>query len=864
MSQAKFACTSTSAAWLAQSAVAVLYFLFGNFIHSHFTSNGIVSILWPGSGLALAVLLIGGRGYLIGLLAGSLLFNWYANSSPWAIIGITLANMLEAWFAYSLVMREPGMVRLATLRDYLHLIGLGGALAGLVGSALGVMSLLLAGYIAPAELPANFLHWWMGDTLGVVLLTPFLLVWLMNDFSRSNVRLLVRGAGLFLLTFVAGQIIFLDWFREYLTDTPKGYWMFLFIAWSAMRLGRRGTMLMVLMVAVQALVGAYREIGFFRHDIALAQLGNYWAYMLILSVIGMALATYVNDIRYALSSLKLKDSALDAAANAIAITDRKGRIEWANRAFSQLSGYALEEVVGHRHKELVKSGRQDALFYQGLWQTVLSGKVWRGELVNRRKDGILYDEEMTITPLTDPHGEIAHFVCVKQDITERKIAEQKIRNLAFFDPLTSLPNRRLLMDRLIKAQANSARSGRFGALMFIDLDNFKNLNDTLGHDVGDLLLQQVAQRLTDCVREGDTVARLGGDEFLVMLENLDTLEVHAAGQTEAIGGKILAALNLPYQLNTHLYLNSPSIGIILFRDEHKRIDDLMKQVDIAMYQAKNSGRNALRFFDPGMQEAIAARAEMESEMRHALGSQEFQLYYQIQVDAKQRAIGAECLLRWVHPTRGMVSPTQFIPLAEDTGLIQPIGLWVLETACQQLAQWQAELVARNLILSVNVSASQFRQRDFAAQVRGVVRRSGIDPAKLKLELTESMLLKDIESIISTMTELKRLGVQFSLDDFGTGYSSLQYLKRLPLDQLKIDQSFVRDIATDSNDKAIVETIIAMAHSMNLDVIAEGVETEAQQRWLLDQGCYHQQGYLFGRPVPISQFETELLFHGMSN
>ena len=439
----------------------------------------------------------------------------------------------------------------------------------------------------------------------------------------------------------------------------------------------------------------------------------------------------------------------------------------------------------------------------------------------------------------------------------RKAAENEIQSLAFYDPLTHLPNRRLLLDRLRQALASSARSGREGALLFIDLDNFKTLNDTLGHDIGDLLLQQVAERLTSCVREGDTVARLGGDEFVVMLEDLSEHDLEAAAQAEVIGEKILATLNQFYHLGTHEHHSTPSIGITLFNDHERDIEELLKQADIAMYQAKKSGRNAMRFFDPQMQETINARAALENELRIALENRQFQLYYQVQVDSSHRPMGAEALIRWIHPERGLIPPAQFIPLAEETGLILPIGQWVLETACAQIKAWQQDEITRSLVLAVNVSAKQFRQIDFVAQVQAVVYRYAINPKLLKLELTESLLLEDIEDTIASMIELKEIGVQFSLDDFGTGYSSLQYLKRLPLDQLKIDQSFIRDLASDSSDRAIVRTIIAMARGLNLDVIAEGVEMEDQRYSLLGKGCTHYQGYLFSKPVPIEKFDALL-------
>lgn len=467
---------------------------------------------------------------------------------------------------------------------------------------------------------------------------------------------------------------------------------------------------------------------------------------------------------------------------------------------------------------------------------------------------------MTCAASRNASGKIIGGIAIVQDITASKLAADEIKNLAFYDALTGLPNRRLLMDRLKQALTSSTRSERAGALLFIDLDNFKTLNDTLGHDIGDMLLQQVSQRLTGCVRENDTVARLGGDEFVVMLEDLNEQTLLAAEQTEAVGEKILAALNQPFLIAEHVCRSTPSLGATLFTDHKLGMEELLKQADIAMYQAKKSGRNTLRFFDPQMQITINSRAALESELRNALVNDEFHLYYQIQVDDLHRPLGAETLIRWIHPERGMVSPAQFIPLAEETGLILPIGLWVLDTACAQLKSWQDKAQFQNLVLSVNVSAKQFLQSDFADLVRSTIQRHAINPCKLKLELTESLLLENTQAIIATMTVLKESGVQFSLDDFGTGYSSLQYLKKLPLDQLKIDQSFVRDIVTDLSDRAIVSTIIAMAQTLSFDVIAEGVETEKQRLLLLEKGCQHFQGYLFGKPVPIDQFESTLAQH----
>jgi diguanylate cyclase (GGDEF)-like protein len=457
-------------------------------------------------------------------------------------------------------------------------------------------------------------------------------------------------------------------------------------------------------------------------------------------------------------------------------------------------------------------------------------------------------------PLFGPDGEFRGYRGTGQDVTARKIAEDEIERLAFYDPLTQLPNRRLLLDRLQHALASSARSGRNGALLFIDLDNFKTLNDTLGHDKGDLLLQQVAQRLATCVREGDTVARLGGDEFVVMLEGLSEHSEEAATQAEIVGEKIVATLNQPYLLAGYEHRSTPSIGVTLFGGHQNAIDELLKQADLAMYQSKAAGRNTLRFFDPKMQTMVTDRAALEADLREAVRQRQFVLYYQPQVVRYGRLTGAEVLVRWQHPRRGIVSPAEFIPLAEETGLILPLGNWVLETACAQLAKWAVQPNMAHLSLAVNISANQLQHADFVAQVLAVLGSTGANPQRLKLELTESLLLSNLENSIAKMTALKAKGVGFSLDDFGTGYSSLSHLKRLPLDQLKIDQGFVRDILIDTNDAAIAKMVVALAESMGLTVIAEGVESEAQRDYLAHQGCHTYQGFLFSRPVPLDEFE----------
>ncbi|MGA7595279.1 MAG: PAS domain S-box protein [Gallionella sp.] len=541
---------------------------------------------------------------------------------------------------------------------------------------------------------------------------------------------------------------------------------------------------------------------------------------------------------------------------AIMITTPDASILRVNLAFTQITGYSKEDVIG-RNPSMLQSGRHDAAFYKSMWSSLLETGMWSGEVWDKRKDGNIYPKTMTITAVYDNNHILTHYVAVFRDISSHKKSEQEIHQLAFYDPLTSLPNRRLLMDRLQQGLAVSARNNRYGALLFLDLDHFKTINDTRGHATGDMLLVEAARRLQGCVREGDSVARLGGDEFVVLLEGLSGDANETANQTEIVAEKIMHELDKHYVLDDFECQLTASIGISLFIGHRESADSLLQHADVAMYQAKSAGRNAIRFFDPQMQAVLDARAAMESDMRHALSKRQFSLHFQVQVDSLQRALGAEVLLRWDHPKYGLISPAKFIPLAEESGLIVPIGLWVLQTACAQLNAWQNHALTRDLTLAVNVSARQFRQPDFVVQVQRVLQQSGARPSRLKLELTESVVLENVEDTIGKMRELKLLGVSFSMDDFGTGYSSLQYLKRLPLDQIKIDQSFVRDIATDPNDAAIVQTIIAMSEVLGLNVIAEGVETEAQREFLDLRGCHAFQGYLFGRPTPLQEFEAQL-------
>lgn len=542
------------------------------------------------------------------------------------------------------------------------------------------------------------------------------------------------------------------------------------------------------------------------------------------------------------------------------ITDAELNILRCNQAFSRITGYSAEEIIG-RQPNLLQSGRHDKHFYAAMWQALNQHGAWQGEIWNKRKNGEIYPQLLSIGAVSNEQGQTTHYVASLSDITARKATEEQMRTLAFYDSLTKLPNRRLFLERLEHALRTAQRHQTRGALLVIDLDNFKTLNDTEGHAAGDRLLELVATRLIGCVPHKDAVARLGGDEFVVLLDDLGSHEIEAARQAELVGRDILAALTKPYLLAQSEYRGSASIGIALFGiGDTLESEEPLRNADLAMSQAKAAGSNTLCFFDPRMQAQVRERSEIDAGLRIALEQQQFVLHYQPQVDGAGHVTGAEALVRWAHPEHGMISPARFIPVAEENGLILPLGHWVLETACRQLARWADDPHTAQLSLAVNVSANQLSQPDFVAQVRQILQRTGAPAQRLKLELTESALVDEIESTIGKMNELKRLGVCFSLDDFGTGYSSLTYLSRLPLDQLKIDQSFVHSILLDPNSGEIAQMIILLAERMGLSVLAEGVETQAQRDALQERGCHNFQGYLFGRPMAIEEFERELLQH----
>ncbi len=576
-----------------------------------------------------------------------------------------------------------------------------------------------------------------------------------------------------------------------------------------------------------------------------------------------AITTMVNTMEFTTEveeALRISEVVFETN-EAIMITDAHANIIRVNQAFLDTTGYNSIEVIG-RNPRMMNSGRHDKAFYIEMWQQLLHTGLWSGEILDKRKNGEIYPKLAKITAVKNEQQQTTHYVAVFSDLSERKRSEEEIRHLAFYDALTNLPNRHLFLDRFRAALSNASRLNNFGAILFIDLDRFKIINDTLGHDYGDLVLIEVAARLKSCVREMDTVARLGDDEFVVMIENVSENEDDTSRKVGLVAEKIRALLASPYHFNGNRYLSSTSIGVSLYGGNEKSVDVLLQHADMAMYQAKSAGRNSIRFFDPVMQNKVAAHAALESDLRQAIAQQQLHLHYQLQVDSNHRPMGAEALLRWDHPERGLVLPDVFIPIAEESTLILEIGHWVMDTACKQLALWAENNQTRNLTLAVNVSAKQFAIPSFVDSVADVLKAHQVNPSRLKLELTESVMLEDMTATVEKMHALKALGVGLAMDDFGIGYSSLSYLKQLPLDQLKIDQSFVQGITKDGSDAMLVQTIIDLAANFNLNVIAEGVETQAQLTFLKHHECMSFQGFLFGKALPLNEFER--LFHRIVN
>jgi diguanylate cyclase (GGDEF)-like protein/PAS domain S-box-containing protein len=1012
------------------TAFAVLYIALAKIVLGFFSANGIVSVVWPPSGLALAALLIGGYRYWPAIFICELIVH---ASDPGALgvnVAVASSNALEAVIGVWLLNRSGYFdSKLSRPLDYVLLTACG-AFSALLCAAFFSSALLFFGLLDQQSFARNLLDEWLGDTLGVILVAPLVLVWqtLPRDWLQRG-RIL-EAAACFGLAFLAGQVIFVGWAPGPLGQLTRGYWMFLLVVWGAVRFGRHGALLIIAMTAVQALVGTIHKTGLFANDLVRGGMLNFWFYMLALTTVGVLLALimkerelanaralrrsklykalsetnqaivrmekqddlfpqacrsavtfggmkmawvglldeasgriapvavygegkeYVegltlssradlpegcgptgtalresrpvivedygcnpattpwqnratefgwnsaaaypiprggrpfavltiyhgdrnafdaeatalfgemsHDIAFALDnfdretqrqlaeeSARLAASVYNASSEAMMVTDADNRIIAINPAFTTITGYVLDEVSG-KSPNLLRSDRHDDAFFRNMWQELGATGQWRGEIWNRRKDGEIYPELLTINSIFNDDGSLSRRIALFSDISEQKRAEYVIRQQAYFDVLTQLPNRRLFHDRLDQQIKKAHRADEQVALLFIDLDRFKEVNDTLGHTMGDTLLLEAATRIIGCVREADTVARLGGDEFTVILAEMDE-----PTKVERVAQLILQRLSEPFHLANELIYVSASIGIALYPNDATDVENLLRNADQAMYAAKNAGRNRFSYFTREMQVAAQARLRMVSDLRNALADDELQLYFQPIVDLRNGHIRkAEALIRWLHPKKGMISPADFIPLAEETGMIVEIGDWVFHQAAQQAMEWRATHDAA-MQISVNVSPVQFfSERSNHALWFDHLRLLGLSGDGIVVEITEGLLMDATEAITGQLGAFHHAGIQVSLDDFGTGYSSLAYLKRFDIDFLKIDQSFVRNLAPGSDDMALCEAIIGMAHKLGIKVIAEGIETAEQRDLLAAAGCDYGQGYLFSRPVPAAEF-----------
>jgi len=841
--------------------IALAYFISAQLRITHPYFDTHITLIWLPTGIAVATLLRWGYAYWPGIFLGAAATNFSIDTSPLLDSSIALGNTLGPMLTVWLLKRLKFHGALHHAHDILFL-GLAAAIGMLLSASGGISSLLLFGVLSIQDVGTAWLSWWAGDFVGVLLAAPLLL-----NISRTELSLLWKQRMEFLIwcliTLAGGGVIFVLNNDANGNSMPLVFMLLPLVVWLAMRFGTLGSSLGLLLPVFIAVMATRYGMGPFHIQDTHQGLLLLWLYLVTILAIGLMVLALQAERNRAEKELKVALQHEAGALNELRIMlersgegywklDQSGHITEVNDAYCHLSGYARDEIIGmHLGKfETIEHTPEAAALHI---QHILDQGYDRFETIHRHRDGHLIDIEVSVSFITEMHCLIAFL----HDISQRKQAERDIHQLAFYDSLTQLANRRLLMDRLQRAMVSSARNGHHGALLLLDLDHFKMINDTQGHTTGDLLLIEVTHRLQNCTREGDSVARLGGDEFVVLLEGLNSQQEEAAIQADRIAENIRSKLNQPYLLNEHEFSSTPSIGIALFNSHKESVEILLKHADVAMYQAKSDGRNSIRFFDPKMQTALEIRIAMETDLHHALEKQQFRLYYQVQMDNHGKAIGAEVLLRWQQPERGFVFPDQFIPMAEETGLIVPIGLWVLATACEKLKVWQQNVLTRDLTIAVNVSAKQFHQPDFVEQVQHVLVESDAPPSRLKLELTESAVLGNIDATIAKMQQIKSLGVRFSMDDFGTGYSSLQYLKRLPLAQIKIDKSFVLDITNNPDDAAIVQTIIAMSKALGLNVIAEGVETDAQRAFLDQHGCHAFQGYLFSKPLPVEEFEARL-------
>jgi diguanylate cyclase (GGDEF)-like protein/PAS domain S-box-containing protein len=960
--------------WVRGGLLSLVYFITAQSGLSLSLLEHSVTVFWPPSGIALAVLLLYGYRFWPWVFIGSFCANWVSGLPLLAVSGIAGGSTLEALLgAYLLNSYSRFNVELTEARDVFRLLWRGGIFSTLPSAILGTLCLTWAGAIQWEQYAKTMMFWWMGDGLGVVLFAPITIAILRHRHFEWTAAYRRQVLVMYAILLLMSVLIFTDASRTLFGNQFKAFTLIAVVVWAALSFNSRVVGTVLLFISFGALFSAATGQGYFHNAVKdHSHIFDLWLFLMVFGMIGVTLSAVnfqrnrarihlersernlkraqhvskvgsweldigrnklewseeayrifcmensaelkletflgfihhddvltvktawneamqgapfdiehrivvcgqvkwvhqqaefdfseqgkaesgvgtITDIsanKLAEEQSRLAAKVFDNTNEAILITDINNNIVTANEAFTNMTGYSLEEIKG-RNPKLLSSGEHDEAFFKDMWKSIVELGSWQGEIIDKNKAGNHFYKHMAINVVKNEQGIVTHYISISSDISERKEYDKNVHFLAYYDVLTGLPNRTLLRDRLGQMIAAAHRDNMQFALLFLDLDRFKYINDSMGHSVGDKLLQSVAQRLQVCVREGDTVSRIGGDEFIVLLREIDEQGV------ALVADKLLKTLATPFNLNGQEISTYASVGIALYPEHATDIDVLMKNADAAMYCAKEDGRNNYKFFTPEMNFRANQVFLMEKDLRVALEQDQFTLVYQPQVDLMTGKIcGAEALLRWKHPEKGFISPAEFIPVAEETGQIVPIGEWVVRTACWRFASWQKQGMPA-IPIAVNLSIRQLRQPNLAEVIEAALEENGLDPHYLELEITEGIMMGDTKSAMAFLSRMHSLGVQMSIDDFGTGFSSLSYLKNLPVNKLKIDQSFVRDIETDESDAAIVRSIISLGHRLDLKVIAEGVETLEQLDFLRIRGCDEVQGYYFSRPLSADDFQ----------